>query len=371
MKITKELKKMILAFMMISSLCFLVGCGDFVFDHESSNQIKQYEKAGREIIEQYLSETFPDAEITSCSCRNVYEGEYSYITDYVDGEFRVGEESYYYVVNVYSGDVFTTYYENEIGKRICKQIFEKLGIENYDIRSAYVTKVVKTTEDESLDSFLLDQTTNVCIPGNINEDNLNEFILEVLSGNGYSFNLSVCYNDNIRIEDMDFNQLNEEYEHVKLMLIHKQADSDIEHVGNLDREEEIYVAVNETYRYKSFACVEKDDIFLIYEENTCDGDNDVEISKDNLVGEDNFSITIDDEKIDIVLKEDVDYYLCFHNMDFLKGNSLYYFLTTTKQYKKAEIVQDEKCYYSMEYYGGIRPIYQSETFYIGNPTEEG
>lgn len=363
-------KKFILAFMMILLFTLLAGCGEFTLNNESSWQIRQYENAGREIMEEYLSENFPDAKITACSCRKVYEGGYSYITDYVDGRFCIGEEYYYYVVNVNSGDVYTTYYEDEIGERVCEQIVEKLGIENYKISSSFVAKVVRTTTDESLDSFSLDETMNVYIPGNITEDNLNAFIAEVLSGNGYYFDFTVCYNDDIRIEDMDINQLSEQFQNVRLQLVHRQADSDVNQASVLDREEELYIIVNEKYRYTSYNRVEKDNVFLVYEEYSCDGDGYVDISKTNLIKADNFCVSIDEEKIDIDLKEDVEYYLCFYNMDFLNGNDLYYYLTTTEQYKKAEIVEDAEYYYSLEYYGGTRPIYQSETFYIGNPAAE-
>lgn len=369
MKKTK-IKKYAIAAMTALFVLMLTGCQELYLHNESSGQREQYEKNGERIITEYLETNIPDAEVLSCYCNTVYEGDYSYITDYVQGNFSVGAEEYYYYVNVDSGDVYTTYYADEIGRRVCSRIMDRLGIENYVIGNSSVTKKVKTTENEQLDSDEFDKTLNIYIPGNINQDNLDEFIAEVLSGNGYFFDVTIRYDDDVRIEDLDFNQLNDEYEDVALMLYHMQSGSDIKQSSVLEREEALSIVFNAEYCYTSYNRIEKDDIFLLYKEYSCEGKEYVDISLDDVVKADNFSINIDGEKIDIVLKEDVEYYLCFYDLDFLNGNDLYYYLSTAGQYEKAGIAQDAGYYYSSVYYGGARPVYQSETFYIGDPSAE-
>ncbi|MBQ2802576.1 MAG: hypothetical protein IJF07_01610, partial [Lachnospiraceae bacterium] len=77
-----------------------------------------------------------------------------------------------------------------------------------------------------------------------------------------------------------------------------------------------------------------------------------------------------DTSIQIIMNKETEYYLCFYNMDFVGEKQLYYYLNTTKKYTEATIKEDSGYYYVAGYYGGLRPVYQSETFYIGEIPEK-
>lgn len=350
---------------------WLAGYG-IVPDNESPRQIKEYEKKGEEIMTEYLAANFPDAEITWCNCWTVYGDAKSYLTDYVRGTFQIGEDSYGYYVNVYTGDVYTGYYSEEIVNRIYPQICEKLGIENYMIKHKSIGKRVHATENENLDSYELDKALLIPVPGDVHEDELDEFIAEIFSGNGYRLDCTIVYDDDIRIEDMDFDQLSEEFGGVDFFLYHRQKGADLNLGTEIGHLESLYFVMDREYRYSSYNIVEQGNIFLVYRECSSMGDGDVQIDTADKIEPDNFSIKKDDEKIEVQLKEPARYYLCFSDTGFLGMEGLYYYRDEAGRYVKADMKEDGGMGYYAVYARGAGPSYyeKSTTFYIGMPSSE-
>lgn len=338
--------------------------------NESSSQIKEYEEKAEEIMTEYLSDNFPGAEITWCTCWNVEDEEKYYLTDYVHGTFRIGEDSYTYYVNVYTGEVYTGYYQEEIVRRVYPQICERLGIENYVINyGSAVGKYVPVTENESLDSYELGKTMWVPVSGDIGEDELDDFIAGIFAGNGHYVDFSISYDDDIRIENMDFNELKEEFKGVRFFLWHRREGSDLHTGTTIGHLEGLYFAANWQYQYSSYNIVEQDNVFLVYEEYSTVGDADVQIDTADKIKPDNFSIKKDDEKIEVQLKEPARYYLCFSDIGFLGTEGLYYCRNEAQRYVKADMKEDGGIgYYAVYARGGGADYYEkSTTFYIGMP----
>ena len=346
---------------------------------ESPQQESEYEEKAKEIMTEYLAANFPDAEITECGCWSFIEESGIYITDYVDGTFQIGEDSYKYYINVYTGEVYTTYYQNEISNRLAALICEKLGVENYEIQPSdygiFISKTVPVTENEELKCYGTDKTLQIPVLGDITEDELDEFAAELLTGNGYKADFIIVYDDDIRIEDMDFNQLNEEFQGVDFHLYHRRkgAGLDIEtEIGNL---ESLSFIMNQAYSYRSYNIVEMDEVFLVYEEYSDTGSEDVQINVADEIKPDNFSIIKDEKKIDIQLKEPAEYYLCLSDTDFLNTLNLYYDnpddngLLSDKdtKYLAARLVEDQGMGYDAICVSKAGKLCydQDETFYIG------
>ncbi|MBD5541195.1 MAG: hypothetical protein HDR00_08375 [Lachnospiraceae bacterium] len=373
-----------LSFLML----IMTGCGLSAGSRlgENSEQAEEYEEKAKEIMTEYLANNLPDAEITECGCWSFTEESSIYITDYVDGTFQIGEDSYKYYVNVYTGEVYTTYYQNEISNRLVSLICEKLGIENYEIEfqpSDYgnvISKTVPVTENEELKCYGTDKTLQVPVRGDITEDELDEFAAELLAGNGYKADFIIVYDDDIRIEDMDFNQLNEEFQGVDFYLYHRRkgAGLDIEtEIGNL---ESLSFIMNQAYSYRSYNIVEMDEVFLVYEEYSDTGSEDVQINVADEIKPDNFSIVKDEKKIDIRLKEPAEYYICLSDTDFLNTLNLYYdnpdnggiLSDKDTEYLAAGLVEDRGMGYDAVCVSkeGELLYDQDETFYIGKPSRE-
>lgn len=355
-----------------------------ILSHDSVLLEEKYEQKAEEIMTEYLADNFPDAEITDCWCSCFIGKKYIfdtvYNTDYVDGTFRIGVDSYKYYVNVYTGDVYTNYYQNEIKNRLASQICEKLGIENYETEfqpsyGNFISKTVPVTENEELECYGMDKTLQVPIPGDITEGELDEFTAELLAGNGYKTDIVIVYDDDIRIEDMDFNQLNEEFQGVDFQLYHRRkgVGLDIEtEIGNLESMDFI---MNQAYSYHSYNIVEEDEVFLVYEEYSDTGSENVQINVTGEIKPDNFSIVRDEKKISIQLKEPAEYYLCLYDKEFLGGLQLYYYNPnnsgphnpTDKKYFAVRWVEDQGMGYDaicVSKAGKLR-YDQEETFYIG------
>ncbi len=369
------MEKTILYKLNTTFLCTLIaflfiGCAEYSVSNESKKEIRLYEEMGSQIMTDYLDENIPDAKLTSCDCYEVYDGNYRYITDYVDGYFDVDDTSYFYRANIKTGEVYTSYYNEEIGNLVGTAIAEELGLYHAYINDCYISKTVLATEDETLDSYKFKETLSISLPGYVNEYNLEDFIDDILTGNGYSIHITIFYDDDIRIEDMDLNQLNENYPNVCSLLYHMTPGADITKPTNIALIEDLYINTGNQYNYTSYNQIEEDDILIVYEEYTCDGKGEVDISVEDPIDPDNFTIEIDDSQISIDLETDTNYYVCFSDMDFLEGKDLYYYLDTTDNYTKADLKEDSGYLYSFTYYGGQRPIDQSEIFYIGHPEEE-
>ncbi len=347
------------------------GCAEYSVSNESEKEISSYEEVGSQIMNDYLDENIPDAALTSCVCYEVYDGDYRYITDYVEGYFDVDDISYFYRANIKTGEVYTNYYDEEIGNLVGMAIAEELGIYYVHINDSYISKMVPATEDDSLDSYEFNETVSVSLPGYVNEDNLEDFIDDILIGNGYSVHITISYQNNTRIEDMDLNSLSKKFPNICLTLYNQANGADITEYTNIGLLEELYLETGDHYRYTSY----KDKpapygVLILYEEYTCDGEGEVNISVEDPIDPDNFTIEIDNSQIRIDLETNTNYYLCFSDLSLLDGKDLYYYLDTTGDYTKATLKEDYFHYYSSSYYGGQRPIDQSEIFYIGHPEEE-
>ncbi|MBQ8188356.1 MAG: hypothetical protein IJZ44_01100 [Lachnospiraceae bacterium] len=361
---------------LLSILLFLfttflfTGCAEYTASNESEKKISSYEEAGSQIMTDYLDENISDATLTSCVCYEVYDGNYRYITDYVEGYFDVDGISYFYRANIKTGEVYTGYYDEEIGNLVGMAIAEELALDYVYINDSYISKIVPATEDESLDSYEFKETVSVSLPGYVDEDNLETFIEDIFNGNDYSIHITLAYNDAIRIEDMDLNHLSEEYPNVCLSMYHKASDADITMPTNLALIEELYLETGDHYRYTSYnQKTAHENILVVYEEYTCDGGEAIDIFIEDPIKPDNFTIDIDDSQICIDLETNTNYYLCFSDLSLLDGEDLYYYLDTTDDYTKVNLKEDFGYYYSSSYYGGQRPINQSEIFYIGHPEE--
>ena len=195
-------------------------------------------------------------------------------------------------------------------------------------------------------------------------------LIYTVLGYANGFFRKIFYDDDIRIEDMDLNQLSENYPNVCSLLYHMTPGADITKPTNIALIEDLYINTGNQYNYTSYNQIEEDDILIVYEEYTCDGKGEVDISVEDPIEPDNFTIDIADSQISIDLETDTNYYVCFSDMDFLEGKDLYYYLDTTDNYTKADLKEDSGYLYSFTYYGGQRPIDQSEIFYIGHPEEE-
>ncbi len=341
--------------------------------NESSGQIKEYEEKAEKIMTEYLSDNFPGAEITWCTCWNVEDDDKYYLTDYVHGTFQIGEDSYNYYVNVYTGEVYTSYYQEEIVGRVYPQICERLSIENYVIKNGFaVGKYVPVTENENLDSYEMGKTMWVPVSGDIGEDELDDFIAGIFAGNDYRVDFSISYNDDIRIEDMDFNELKEEFKGVIFFLWHNRKGSDLNSGTTIGHLEELYFAANWQYKYSSYNIVEQDNVFLVYQEYSSLGNGDVQIDTADKIEPDNFTIKKDDEKIEVQLKEPARYYLCFSDIGFLGTEGLYYYRDEAGRYVEADMKEDGGLGHYAVYARGAGPSYyeKSTTFYIGMPSSE-
>ncbi len=365
-----KLHTIFLSIVLYALVTFLfTGCAEYSVSNESEKEISSYEKTGSQIMTDYLDKNLPDATLTSCTCYEVYDGDYRYITDYVEGYFDVDDVSYFYRANIKTGEVYTSYYDEEIGNLVGMAIAEELGLHRVYISNSYLSKMVPATEDETLDSYKFNETVSVSLPGYVDEDTLEDFIDDTLAGNGYSIHITLSYQNNTRIEDMDLNSLSEKYPNVCLTLYNQANGADITEHTNIGLLEELYLETGGHYRYTSYKDKPAPYVLILYEEYTCEGEGEVDISVVDPIEPDNFTIEVDDSQIRIDLETDTNYYLCFSDMEFLEGKDLYYYLDTTGDYTKADIKEDYFHYYVSSYYGGQRPIDQSEVFYIGHPEE--
>lgn len=362
-------------FVLLSKGCsrWLAGFG-IILDNENVWQIKEYKKKAENIMTEYLADRFPGAKITWCDCFTVYgdaKGEYrNYLTDYVQGTFDVGENSYSYYVDIYTGEVYTDYYRQEIRDRVCPKVCEKLGIDNYVDSYHTVGKQVPVTRNKALDSYEFGETLLIPLPGDLEEDGLDGFVAEMFAGNGYEAYFTIQYDDDIRIRDMDLEGLGEDFKCLRFFLYHNEKESGRNHKTLVGRLEELYYGGDRQYRYDSYNIVEQDDIFLLYEEYEAAGRGNIEVNEDDKIMPDNFNIRKDDEKIEILLKEPARYYLCFFDTGFLGAEGLYDYRDASCKYLKLELIEDWGLGRYAVYAPGTGPYYfdKNETFYMGMPS---
>ena len=102
------MKKMIKMFVVLfASVVCLSGCfmPKAMYEQADADQVTA---KGREMMQVWLAENMPDAELTECKVyivRTLYDGN-EYLSDYASGYIRTGKENTWFMINTVTGAVY-------------------------------------------------------------------------------------------------------------------------------------------------------------------------------------------------------------------------------------------------------------------------
>ena len=134
------------AVIMISVLLLLTGC---IPNNYTAEEEAAFLKEAGAVISDYLEVCYEGAEVTEIQPKtSVDEGGYI-LTSFADGQFVWQNQAYDFLVDVETGEIFTSIYLDEIVKRLHEEILQGFGIEvqedivwDYSIRYLQGSKLI-------------------------------------------------------------------------------------------------------------------------------------------------------------------------------------------------------------------------------------
>ncbi|MBQ7534356.1 MAG: hypothetical protein IJT43_01915 [Stomatobaculum sp.] len=112
--------------LLLAAVLTLSGCDQEQYTEEEEKQVTE---KGTEMMQAWLSENVPDAELEKCEAfiDRVIGGRY-YLTDYASGTFRQNEETIIFAINTVTGTVYLHQREKELEEAASAYLYETMGI---------------------------------------------------------------------------------------------------------------------------------------------------------------------------------------------------------------------------------------------------
>lgn len=122
----KHIKKIFFITVILSLiLCTLTGC---IPNSYTAEEKKAFLREAKKVASSYLSDRYRGAVIREIQPETTVKNAENVLTEFASGKFVWQKQTYDFVVNVETGEVYTSVYLDEIEERLKEAIFRELGI---------------------------------------------------------------------------------------------------------------------------------------------------------------------------------------------------------------------------------------------------
>lgn len=295
----------VILFLVLSTL---TGCFPNNYTREEKNA---FLREAREVVSGYLSDRYRGGRVRKIEPVTIFvEGEYE-LTEFARGQFDWKWQTYDFVVNAETGEVYTSVYLDELEERLKEMLFRELGIVGEE-----------TAVDDCTIYYLKDaeKVDKYCFQNVFPEEESAEKLLEKVLQDTEAYRFSMCLR--YKGEDLSIEMMEREapFPTLSSVSIYHIAEEHALYVGEyhystlpiMAREILKLEFSQDTAGYTSYQTLEQDGIRVIY--NACERTREQSTVTESVIAREDISLTVTDEFIRLDCAKD-NYSMCLLTED--------------------------------------------------------